>query len=217
MAYLYLITEDDNDDLFFERCLEQLTGLSFQLMPVRFRGGIKEVRRMSRITLQNIQRTGRVEDCYFVIVMDNDRSPEHPHHQRHTNLSGRDLAKQCRFCEIQQTIAAELGPNRANWPIKGAWAVPVEMLESWLLLILHPDWTQTNLPIFPEREKPLAQQYYGNHLTDQLKDLCEQEKTQQNITETGNFCLFCAERLNSDLLAQQSPSFALFKQQIEDW
>lgn len=216
MAYLYLITEDDNDDLFFERCLEQLTGLSFHLMPVRFRGGIKEVRRISRFTLKTIQRTGRVQDCYFVIVMDNDRSPEHPHHRLVPKIQN-DENNKCRFCEIQQTIEHELGTDQSQWPIKGAWAVPVEMLESWLLLILHPEWNQTDLPIFPERNKLVAQQYYGNRLTDQLKDLCEQEKTQWNILGNGEFCLACAEQLDSQQLAQQSPSFALFKQQIENW
>ena len=48
LSLLYLPTEDDNDDLFFERCAERISGKSFyQVEPRRIRknGGISEVRK----------------------------------------------------------------------------------------------------------------------------------------------------------------------------
>ena len=73
MNYLYLITEDDNDDLFFEGCLEKLTGLTFQLDSTRRRlrkgGGLKEARRMLRLVLQELQRSGTQADVYLVVQL----------------------------------------------------------------------------------------------------------------------------------------------------
>ena len=87
MNYLYLLTEDDNDDLFFEGCLEKLTGLSFQLHDARGRlrkgSGIKETRRMLRLILQDLWRIGRQENTYLVVTIDNDRAVIHTNGNPH--------------------------------------------------------------------------------------------------------------------------------------
>lgn len=223
MSYLYLLTEDDNDDLFFLACLEQLTGKHFEPLPIKRRkgGGIKAVRSQLPFVVQNIQRTGRVDETYFVIVVDNDRSPLHPSHELRQDLSKPEQGKQCRICELEEVVEAILGEDRTQWPIAGAIAVPVEMLESWLLLICHPDWEQAHLPFFA-RKHGLATQYHQNEpVPDQLKELVHQaQNTLQEegiITSKGEFYLHCGLNLDAEHLAKVSRSFDYFKSQVDDW
>ena len=220
MNYLYLITEDDNDDLFFEGCLEKLTGLTFQVDSTRRRlrkgGGIKEARRMLRLVLQEIRRFGVQENIYLVVAIDNDRAPEHPLHQQIKGLNVTEQRMTCRFCELLQIIEDDLGKAPSQWPIRGAIAVPVQMLESWLLLSCGHD--PDSLPIFARKVQPIAEQYYApRQPTDQLKDLCKLEFQQGANLSMAEFCMTCAYHLDADRLAQLSPSFANFKTQIESW
>lgn len=221
MNYLYLLTEDDNDDLFFEGCLEKLTGLSFQLHDARGRlrkgSGIKETRRMLRLILQDLRRSGRQENAYLVVTIDNDRAVTHPHHTTRYDLATAEKPKLCRVCELQQEIEAAWGTDREQWPVKAAIAVPVEMLESWLLLICGH--LPESLPIFARKAQPTAVRYYTTHQPpDQLKDLCQMEMMQAGIHTKAEFYLACVmNRLDPETLAAQSPSFAAFKGQVEQW
>ena len=63
MSYLYILTEDENDDIFYEGSLETLTGKSFHILPYRLRkgSGIGAVRSSSRLLVQDIARTGHVD------------------------------------------------------------------------------------------------------------------------------------------------------------
>lgn len=212
MNYLYLLTEDDNDDLFFEACLEKLTGLSFHLDSTRRRlrkdAGITETRRMLRLVLQELSHIGQQGNIYLVVTVDNDRAAIHPHHDARNDLHTVEKPKSCRFCELQQEIVAAWGSDPVHWPIKAAIAVPVEMLESWLLLICgHQPET---LPIFADKTQSLATRYYAPHQPpDQLKDCCHVEMRQVALSSKGEFYLDCvANRLDPDRLATQSPSFA---------
>lgn len=221
MNYLYLLTEDDNDDLFFEACLEKLTGLSFQLDNTRIRmrkgAGIAETRRMLRLVLQDLQRAGKQKNTYLVVTVDNDRAALHPHHTARHELTAVEKPKACRFCELQRAITELWGNNPAQWPVQVAIAVPVEMLESWLLLICgHPPET---LPIFGTKAQPTTARYFAPHQPpDQLKDLCQVEMTRAAIKAKAEFYLDCAaSRLDPAKLAAQSPSFADFKQQVKRW
>jgi len=221
MNYLYLITEDDNDDLFFEGCLERLTGLTFQLDYTRRRlrkgGGLKEARRMLRLVLQELQRSGTQADVYLVVAIDNDRAVVHPGHETRSTRAAVERPKPCRFCELQQVLAEAWGTDQAQWPVKAAIAVPAEMLESWLLLICgHPP---ESLPFFARKADTTAARYYAPHQPpNQLKDLCLIEMKQASLQTIADFCLECAvNRLEPDELAAQSLSFAAFKRQVEEW
>ncbi len=55
-----------------------------------------------------------------------------------------------------------LGPNRNSWPVDVALAMPVEMIESWLLVLLNPDCPE--LPLFSEARQALPRLYYGANL-----------------------------------------------------
>lgn len=107
--------------------------------------------------------------------------------------------------------------DQAQWPVKAAIAVPVEMLESWLLLICgHPP---ESLPLFARQKDAAAARFYApQRVSNQLKDLCQLEMTQASIQSMADFCLECAvNRLEPDELAAQSLSFAAFKRQVEEW
>ena len=121
--------------------------------------------------------------------------------------------------EIDEVIRSILG-EQPEWPIQGAVAVPVEMLESWLLLISdgekHQD--EASLPPFAKKDRPLARNFYSHkNLPDQLKDLCDLEKRERGIGAALEFVAYCAGRLEPDDLAARAPSFALFKRQVDSW
>lgn len=220
MNYLYILSEDESDSLFYEACLEKLTGKTFTKISRRSEpaSGLTEVRRNLRFFLSDIVRTGHVENSYFLIAIDNDRSPVHPDHAQIDGLSRVDRSKTCRFCELTKAIEDKLGTDHAQWPIKGAIAVPVEMLESWLLTMLG--YEVEALPFFPEKRRAAAQNFYSpKQPPDQLKDLCEQEQAKLNISNKKEFYLHCVFDAQCDLdtLAKMSDSFALFKAQVEAW
>ncbi len=169
--------------------------------------------------LQQIQQSGYVEETFFLIALDNDRSPVHPTHEQRPGLSIKEKQKTCRFCEIDEVIQSFLG-ERHEWPIQGAVAVPVEMLESWLLLICqgekHRD--EASLPPFARQDQKLARDFYASKRPpDQLKDLCDLEKQERGIDAALEFFAYCAGRFDPDDLAARAPSFALFKRQVDSW
>ena len=134
MNYLYILSEDKNDEMFYHLCLEKLTGQTFNLSQKLYfaegMAGVASVRSGLKRLLNDIQYMGSLENVFFLVAIDNDRSPCHPEHIRLPNLGKNDRRKECRFCEILTKIEEKFGQDRAKWPIRGAVAVPVEMLES---------------------------------------------------------------------------------------
>lgn len=221
MAFLYLLSESDNDDAFYKACVERLTGKSLDLVSRRLRrgGGLSELLSKSRILLGQIKHTGYVEETFFLIALDNDRSPVHPSHEQRSGLSKKEREKVCRYCEIDSLIQSTLG-ERDAWPIPGAIAVPVEMLESWLLLICDGETyrDEASLPPFKRTDQKLARDFYKpKDPPEQLKDLCDLEKQERGIDAALEFVAYCAGRIDPDDLAARAPSFALFKRQVDSW
>lgn len=220
MAYLYLLSESDHDDAFYKACIERLTGKTVELISRRLRrgGGLSELRSKSRILLGQIKHTGYVAETFFLIALDNDRSPVHPTHEQRSGLSRKERQKVCRYCEVDSVIQSILG-ERAEWLIPGAVAVPVEMLESWLLLICDGEnyRDEASLPPFATKEGKLARDFYApRNPPDQLKDLCDIERQKLSI-DTRGFIVYCAGRLEPDDLVGRAPSFALFTRQVASW
>lgn len=231
MNYLYILSEDDTDDIFYEGCLTKITGKSFTVKSIRARGGLSEIEKKLPIMLKMIRYSGTVENAFFLVAKDNDRRPIHPDHPIRSDLSKLlkaepELLKKtyntnCRYCDISQSIEQEFGTDRASWPIKGAIVIPVEMIETWQLLICNPsEYKQeqsSNMPIFPLKKKKSAKEYYSRqNPPDQLKDLVRSEQTRLKI-RSGDFCLHCAEQLDVDDLMRRSPSFAQFVDQVKAW
>lgn len=110
--------------------------------------------------------------------------------------------------------------ERDEWPIPGAIAVPVEMLESWLLLICNGETyrDEASLPPFGRKNQKLARDFYTpKDPPDQLKDLSDLEKRERGIDATLEFVAYCAGQLDPDDLAARAPSFALFRSQVDSW
>jgi len=223
--FIYILSEDDIDDMFYSLCVEKIKGGDYKLIPRRLRrgGGISQVRRYLPILLKDIQHTGEVENTFFVIALDNDRTPAHPAHQQIPNINKlpkKERRKTCRFCELEKTACEILGTDRDAWPIKGAIAVPVQMLESWMLLICNREEykDEASLPLFAEQSSFLAKMYYApKQPGNQLKDLAGLEKGNLGINSREDFCLYCIEHLTPDDLALVSPSFSLFLRQVNNW
>lgn len=223
--FIYILSESDNDDVFYNLCVEQIKGETYKLISRRLRpgGGISQVRKYLPILLKDIRYTGKVENTFFVIALDNDRSPAHPAHQQIPNINKipkKERRKTCRFCDLEKTTREILGADRDTWPVKGAIAVPVQMLESWLLLICNRGEyeNEASLPIFVWKSMPLAKMYYAPKQPEsQLKDLVGLEKKKLEINSSEDFCLYCIEQLMPDELALVSPSFSLFMGQLEGW
>lgn len=215
---LYVLSEDDYDDLFYELCASRISGKKFHTVESRrFRkhGGLSEVRRMIRPLLNQLKGV-RGLDAFFIIALDNDRAPDHQNnHGIWPNLSNQDSRKQCRYCEIQRLICGEWGANVANWPAKGAVAVPVEMLESWLLLGIDPNRNQ--LPIFSQMKSKLAKSYHRGTVPKQLKDLFADALSTSDIAEKDEFILHLADTMDLRSVAARSDSFENFKQQVMAW
>lgn len=225
VQYLYLLSEDDNDDIFYQGCLQKITGQPFETIPLRIRkgGGIAAVRKSLPILLQQIQYSGALEQSRFVVALDKDRSPIHPDHPRPADFSQlpkADQKKTCRYCELEQVAMAKLGLAREHWPVQGAIAIPVQMLETWLLLIAAPETypNETSLPLFSEQNSSSAKQYHSSQKPPlQLKDLKRQERKRLNIGSDRAFCQYCIERLEPEKLGERSPSFRRFLEEIVSW
>jgi hypothetical protein len=225
MNYLHLLSEDDNDDVFYRSCLSKITAQSYEVISKRLRkgGGLREVRKKLPILLNQLKYTGEVPNTFFLVAIDNDRSPIHANHERSgdlSKLSKADQKKDCRYCEVGRVIESVLGSDRGAWPIPGVIAIPVEMIESWQLLICNPNQydQEQNLPIFPEKSKSSARLYHTpSNVPEQLKDLVDKEKARQGLRSTLDFYRYCADKLDVTDLMARSPSFTQFAQQVAVW
>lgn len=222
--YVYILSEDDNDDLFYQGCLNKITGKTYHLIQRKPRrgGGIPNVRNQLPILLNEIQYSGHVASTWFIIALDNDRSPIHPDHAKPADwskLSKEDQKKPCRYCELEKVVVEKLGSDRSSWPIRGAIAVPVQMLETWLLLIANPDHYghEDKLPIFAGKTSASAKTYYQSNPPEQLKDLKTRERERLSIPSNSDFCKYCADQLDPLQLSQISPSFQRFMDEVLSW
>lgn len=218
--HLAILSEDDSDDLFYERCAERITGKSFALSPIRITrgGGISEVRKTLRPFLNSLKPLSKYPgDTYFIVALDNDRAPVHPDHIHIPGINRRDKSKPCRVCELKKEIYKVLGADESKWPAKGAIAVPVQMLESWILLGLNEECNEERLPIFPRKSKSAAKQFHNGSPPDQLKDLIKIERENLDLASNDEVILHAADNLDLESLKSRSPSFEHFAAQLDDW
>jgi hypothetical protein len=210
----YLLSEDDFDDAVYVYILEVLLARRVDLNPMRLRrgGGLGEVRKKLPLLLSHVRRSGLVDDTCFVIAIDNDRAREHPAHQALAHT--RD--EPCRHCAMEQAIHEQM-PD--GWPIPGACAVPVQMIESWLLLLHDPVRypREADLPVCAWSTQETARRLYGPRPPPQLKDLVEAALHAGGTPAKVDFALACALRLDPEDLATRSPSFDRFRSQVARW
>lgn len=221
MSYLHLLSESENDDLFYEALAERIVGTAFEVIPVRTRRGerLRTVLQLARMLFLKLKRTGAVDDTFFLVAIDNDRAPQFDDDaQPNSSLPETDRKKQNRHRSLLRIAQDVLGNELDKWPIRGAVAVPVEMLESWILLGCK--WCRAeDLPIFATSDRPGAKAYYAPHQPPpQLKDLVHCVRAKLGMGSVQEFLLFCAtEAIDLEELSTTSRSFRFFLEDLRDW
>lgn len=216
--FLYILCEGELDEMFYERIAERVTGKTFESpADLRLRPGSnwKTAIAGAKMLLARVRHWQGAHEVGAIIAVDNDRAPNHPGGSvfpRH--LPARDQHKQPRYTALVNLVHDALGYDRRAWPVKVALAVPVEMIESWVLALLNPRQASA-LPIFSQASSASAWAYHGSNPPPQLKDLVEHEAMQANL---GKLELFW-EAAESDLAAasSESPSLRMFLDELNAW
>ena len=112
-----------------------------------------------------------------------------------------------------QMVTAALGTDRTAWPVDVTVAMPVEMIESWVLSLCDPD--RPPLPLFAEAAQHSARSYYSAQPPPQLKDLCKAEAAALGKTLDEYF--WHAADHNLEPAIAVSPSFGMFVDEIRQW
>jgi hypothetical protein len=223
---LYLLTESEADSLFYEACVERISGKTFtptEHHKVRKGSGISAVRAALQLSLQQIQPVSKTSGLHLLIAMDNDRSPhalatEALTGNQRTKLAKADAHQADRYDDLLSTLKNHLGSEPVDWEIPVAIAIPVEMLESWLILIARGG-NSNDLPRFTTSDSWRARRFYQpHHPPPQLKELSRQVQKEDGIQDKQEWMLvLVTQKLNPAKLAQTSSSFALFKNWLDRW
>lgn len=215
--YLYILCEGERDELFYERLAERVTGQSFQAdQEFRLRHGSnwKTAIASARLLIQRVRRWTSRQDIAVIIAVDNDRAPGHPAATAPARpLPKADQKMEERYAKLISMLDEALGKERTNWPVEVALAVPVEMLESWVLTLLDP--TRAELPLFSEASSHLAREYHGAKPPPQLKDLCKDAATASGMTLMELFWKAAESDLSG--AAASSGSLRLFLEDLKSW
>jgi hypothetical protein len=218
MPFIYIVAESEGDVLFYITCAERICGtaLDYDYRISRRGSGIAQTRRMLRYMLADARNAhGGGPGVFWIAAMDNDRAPQHPDGARPPGtLSKADQRKTNRFEELLAEASSQ-GVSSI-----GAIAVPVEMIESWVLQALSPD-ALLKLPAFSEQDAALAIAYYqtnhGSAPPPQLKDLAHAAMKEHGCEDWYEFLIEVADKLDAAKLAEQSRSFKLFRDDLLRW
>jgi hypothetical protein len=217
MAFLYILSEGERDELFYELIAERVTGHKFErTSDFRLRHGAnwKSALAGGRLLLNRVKYWKEPQDVAVILAIDNDRAPGHPGSLPLLRpLVGYDLRKQPRYPAVKQMIVDALGDIRRAWPVDVAVAMPVEMIESWVLLLCDPN--RPDLPLFAESNQQSARAYYGSQPPPQLKDLCKAEAS--NLGKSLDEYFWHATDQNIQAAITSSPSFKMFVEELEQW
>ena len=225
MKTLYLLTESDSDSLFYEACAEKITGAGFTTICRRERkgAGIGAVRASLRLALAEASRMQMGSGVHFLIAMDNDRAPHAqasdalPVAER-VRLAKQDSRKTDRHAELMAALDTVLGSDRSKWQVPIAIALPVEMIESWLLLIARGGQAH-ELPRFAKQDSQVARHFHQPAtVPPQLKDRRDAVQAEDGFSNGNEWVLHLVfVKLDPVDLANRSPSFGLFKQWLDAW
>lgn len=218
MAYLYILSEGERDEDFYDLIAERVTGQTFERpSDFRLRRGEnwKTALKKSRVLLNLVKHWKEQQDIAVIIAIDNDRAPGHPGallpHPR--PLVGHDLKKQPRYPALVKMVEDALGEDRSKWPMDVAIAMPVEMIESWVLLLCNPQ--RPALPLFAEAIQASARTYHGAAPPPQLKDLCKAEAAALGKPLDEYFWHAAEQDLEAAI--EVSPSLKMFVEEIKQW
>lgn len=216
--FLYILCEGELDELFYERLCERITGQSYE-QPQEFRvrrgSNFKTAIAAARVLLSRFRHWTQPQDVAVIIAVDNDRAPSHPGSSPAPRpLPPLDLKKAPRYSALVALVNEMLGADPSTRSVDAALAVPVEMIESWLLLLLDP--AREELPLFSD-VSPISRHYYGGkNPPPQLKNLRDEAAATRGLSLDDLF-YEAADQGDLDRLAARSPSFALFRDDLKQW
>jgi hypothetical protein len=215
--HLYILSEGELDEMFYERLAERVTGLAFiQDEEFRLRHGAnwKTAMASARLLISRFKHWQEKQDIAVIIAVDNDRAPGHPGGKAYPKpLPKPDQSKAPRYAALKNMLFETLGADPAEWPVRVALAVPVEMIESWVLLMLNPQGEE--LPPFSQASHGLARLYYGKEPPPQLKDLRDDEVRKRGVDRMHLFWDAAEQPLEPAMEA--SASLRMFVEQLQSW
>jgi hypothetical protein len=218
---LYIVAESDYDAYFYGLCAEWMTGVRYEVFPIksRKRSGYRAVQNLmgDNLSVARSQARAGAEVC-FLAGIDNDRAP-HPENEtmNRNRLNDEERNRPSRHDWMMATVLKKLGQNRVAWPLPVALAVPVEMIESWIIR------SRCDAPLQPARyfsraDTLRAREFYESHTPPpQWKDLADEEQARGEYKDKWDFYFDVVLNLNPAELAARSLSFRLFKEWLDAW
>lgn len=198
---LAFCSEDRSDDeilrVLAERILRESVEAVANNLVMRRSGGWQEALRIAPNIARAVFRT---EAHGAVFVIDNDGAPPHDGAHAKARLAG------CRLCALEVAAAVN---EVAKWsrpalpPLQFVFAVPVQMLETWLLLADRR---------FPQNRQALAFGTTSDERRELKKELYGNARASRE--ERMKVCLPIAQAFNVDALSKESASFSDFGQQL---
>lgn len=224
MKSLYLLTESDFDSLIYEALVTRLTNDGYVPVCRRMRkgSGVGAVRASLAVALKEVSRMAQGSGVCFLVAMDNDRAPiesgDALTSQARNRLSHFDQRKSDRLAMLTEAIKQQLESGASDPLTPIAVAVPVEMIETWLLLIARGGLAE-ECPRFSRQDSTLAKQFHHPSAPPaQLKDRCETAQVEDGFQYHDEWALHLIfERLSPEDLARRAHSFALLAQSLSSW
>lgn len=215
--HLYILSEGELDEMFYERLAERVTGQTFlQDGEFRLRHGAnwKTAMATARLLISRFKHWQEPQDIAVIIAVDNDRAADHPGGRQYPRpLPKVDQSKAPRYQALKNMLNEDLRTDVSTWPVDVALAVPVEMIESWVLLLLDPQREEP--PPFSQASQRLAHIYYGRTPPPQLKDLRDEEARQRGVDHLHLFWTAAEQPLEPAM--EVSPSLRMFVEQLRKW
>lgn len=112
MAYLYILSEGERDELFYDLIAERVAGFTFERpSDFRLRHGAnwKTALAGGRLLLNRVKHWNEPQDVAVILAIDNDRAPGHPGSLPHPRpLVGYDLKKPPRYPAVKKMVTDAL-------------------------------------------------------------------------------------------------------------
>lgn len=221
MSLLYVVSESRNDAFFYALCAARIAGCEFTPVPMENRkgDGVEAVKVQLKYALRQARAAARgAEPVCFLAAIDNDRSP-HPENDPldRARLVSQEQKRASRMEWMLATVEAVLGQNRNVWPLQVALAVPVEMIEAWIVRARRAAEPQPT-PHFSNADSDRARRYYAPSAPPpQWKDLAAEDEKQCGNTDRLAFYEQVVRELDADALAARSLSFRMFREWLDAW
>ena len=221
MKLLYIVSESDNDATYYAMCADLVTGNQYEVVGIksRKRRGYPAVQALLDGNLRRAHGEANMgSDVSFIVGIDNDRSPSEENAGiDRSKLNEEERNRTSRLAWMSAIFEDVLGANRNAWPLPVAMAVPVEMIESWLVRALRNQELQP-ARYFSRADSLRAREFYRPlNPPPQWKDLAEEEHANTQIGTKPEFYLHVLTSCPLESLAERSLSFRMFKQWLDTW